>query len=129
MWNGNQRRLARLPTDVYRVYDAPGRLLYVGSSVNVFQRMREHRLYAAWWPMAAEGTVTRYENRAIARKVEALAIRDEGPQFNVTRETSEERRNCEVTEPVEVLSLFWEQGRVWVDANAEGQAPVHDVPN
>lgn len=118
-----------MPTDVYRVYDVTGSLLYVGSSINVFQRMRDHRTYAPWWRLASEGTVTRYENRWIARKVEALAIRDEHPRFNVTREVTEERRPHEITEPIEVLSLFWEQGKVWVDADAERQAPVHDVPD
>lgn len=129
MWNQYQRRIAHLPTDVYRVYDECGHLLYVGVSTNVFYRMREHKAYAEWWPLANSGTVARYENRYMARKVEALAIRDESPVFNVVREDREARRPEVVTEPVEVLSLFWEQGRVWVDADAERQTSLHDVPD
>lgn len=129
MWNQNQRRIAHLPTDVYRVYDERGRLLYVGVSTNVFYRMHDHKMYSAWWHLADSGTVSRYENRYIARKVEALAIRDESPLYNVTREHSEARRAELVTEPVEVLSLFWEQGKVWVDADAERQTALHDVPD
>lgn len=121
MWNQSQRRIAHLPTDVYRVHDQWGKLLYVGSSINVFKRMQEHQAYAEWWPYASTGTVTRYENRRMARKVEALAIRDEKPMFNVTREVSEERNADPITDPIEVLSLFWEQGRVWVDADAPHQ--------
>lgn len=115
-WNRAQRRLSKFATDVYRVYDIHGQLLYVGASVNVFTRLRAHRQYAEWWPLAHEATVTRYENRRMARHVEAIAIREERPQFNVTDERSEAMFRIEVTEPIEVLDLFWEDGRVWVDA-------------
>lgn len=117
VWNRAQRRLSKMPTDVYRVYDRHGQLLYVGAAVDVFSRMREHRRYAGWWFLADSATVNRYENRNIARHVEAVAIRDEAPLYNVTRELSEERKRVTVTDPIEVLDLFWEDGRVWVDAS------------
>ena len=90
-------------------------LLYVGTSVNVFVRMREHRRYAEWWPHAFEGTVHRYENRTIARHVEAVAIRDESPLWNVAAEASGYKRVVEVTPAIEELKLWWDDGEVWVD--------------
>jgi len=117
VWNKSQRQLKHLPTDVYRVYDQEGRLLYVGASVNVFTRLREHRLYAEWWPLAFEGTVTRYENRAMARSVEAHAIRNEGPLYNTTDERAEAIKRITITDPIEVIDLWWDEGKVWVDAS------------
>lgn len=115
MWNRAQRCIGALPTDVYRVYDSRGQLLYVGASVNVFKRFHEHRAYAPWWYWARTGTVHRYENRRMARHVEALAIRDEMPRFNVTRERTEEHPQP-VTPPIEVLSLWWdEDGDYWLE--------------
>lgn len=88
MLNRAQRRLSSYPTDVYRAYSADGRLLYVGASVNVFQRLRAHRAYSPWYGAAVRVVVHRYEDRAMAREVEETAIRDEHPEFNVVREPS-----------------------------------------
>ena len=121
MWNRAQRNIKHLPTDVYRVYDEAGALLYVGASINVFKRMNEHKAYAPWWPHAHTATVHQYPDRATARGVEALAIRDESPRFNVTRELTEERRAVISAEPIDVMELFWEQGKVWVNADATHQ--------
>lgn len=115
-WNKAQRRISDWPCDVYRVYDRDGALLYVGATVNVFKRMREHKRYARWWPLADEASVTTYEDRTMARHVEAVAIRDERPRFNVTRELSEECPR-DVSDPTDQMTLWWDDsGEVWVDA-------------
>lgn len=116
VWNKAQRRLKRLPTDVYQVFDANGVMLYVGAAVNVFTRLNEHRKYAAWWHIADHAIVQRFPDRVMARYIEAITIRDVKPRYNVTRELSEERRHLEVAQPIEVIHLFWEDGKVWVNA-------------
>lgn len=115
MWNRSQLNLEHLPTDVYRVFDANNRLLYIGVSVNVFDRMNKHRSYAEWWPVASHGRVIRYRNRRIARHIEAVAIETEAPIYNCTRELSE-LTPVRVTAPMEDFTIFWEDGKVWVDA-------------
>jgi hypothetical protein len=108
----NSRR--SYPADLYRVYDASGDLLYVGIAVNVFNRMRGHRREAAWWPLADTGTVERYPKRFDAQRAESRAIRSEHPKFNVRNERS--YGDMPLPEPIERMSLFWEEGQVWVDA-------------
>lgn len=117
VWNRAQRRLKNLPTAVYQVFDRDGVLIYVGASVNVFARLNEHRRYASWWRVADHAIVQRFENRAMARHIEALTIRECRPRYNVTREVSEESRRIEVTEPIEVVRLVWQDGKVWLDAS------------
>lgn len=73
------------PTDVYRLYDVDGNLLYVGVAVNGYARLDAHKRYMHWWPLVARVVMTRYENRRVALAVEAVAIRDENPIHNVTR--------------------------------------------
>lgn len=68
---------------VYRMFDADGTLLYVGSTVARRQRMRSHEQHALWWPLVA---ATRYEDFATereARLAEILAIQSEQPLHNV----------------------------------------------
>ncbi|OOB91210.1 hypothetical protein [Rathayibacter sp. VKM Ac-2630] len=87
MLNKSQRRLAKFPHDVYKAFDADGRFLYVGLSVDVFRRLQQHRReYAAWEPDAVRVEVAQYENRASAHFEEARCIREDSPAYNVTRE-------------------------------------------
>lgn len=115
VWNKAQRRISKCPTDVYRVFDGRGRLLYVGVSVDVFIRMREHRRYSLWWHQAARATVTTYPDRASARWVESVAIRDESPVFNVVREIPLSAPDG-VSRPCHSYRLRWDEGGVSLDA-------------
>lgn len=107
-------RHRKYPADLYRVYDASGSLLYVGIAMNVFDRMRDHQHGSAWWEFADTGTVERYPRRYDAQRAESRAIRTELPRFNVRLERP--YGNDPLPEPIERLSLFWEEGQVWVDA-------------
>lgn len=78
------RRLGAFAADVYRCFDAEGRLLYVGCSVNAYRRLGQHRR-AVWFPELARFTVTRYKTLRIARAIEAAAIIAENPIHNVLR--------------------------------------------
>lgn len=86
MINRSQRRISSRPHDVYKAYDTSGALLYVGISVNVFTRLREHKYYARWYRAAHRIEVTQYTNRLAARIEEARCIDEDSPMFNVTKE-------------------------------------------
>lgn len=77
------RRTTNRPTDVYRLYNAFGELLYVGVAADAYHRMAAHRREKPWWSEVRRVRVERYANRAAALHVEATAIRDEEPWHNV----------------------------------------------
>ena len=71
-------------TDLYRYYDADGRLLYIGISLNAVARATQHRADKHWWNDVARMTVEKIPgDRRHALEVERRAIRDEGPLHNV----------------------------------------------
>lgn len=67
---------------VYRCFDANGRLLYVGSSANLFGRLAQHRATSWWAPTVAKVNAEVYPNGIAARDVERRAIREEVPRWN-----------------------------------------------
>lgn len=116
--NRSQRRIAHMKHDVYKAFDGFGTLLYVGCSVNVFTRLREHKQYAAWYPIATAIEVTRYPSRATALAEEARTIAAEHPEFNVTRETF---REVDLTDSViEAFTLVSEGGHWWIEEVPSG---------
>lgn len=73
-----------MTAQVYRAYDAAGRLLYIGSSVCVETRLRAHeRNHSYWWPFHARITRETFATEAEARAAERLAIATEHPRWNV----------------------------------------------
>jgi hypothetical protein len=70
------------PTQLYRHYDAQGRLLYVGISLSALVRLSGHRGTSAWFDDVARVDIEMHPSRAAALKAEAAAIRDEGPMHN-----------------------------------------------
>lgn len=76
--------MARLAgnTDHYTIFTSEMEYLYTGISWNAFERLRQHRRSAAWWPMAAWIRVTRYVMRDDALKAEAACIMLDCPPFN-----------------------------------------------
>jgi excinuclease UvrABC nuclease subunit len=69
---------------LYRCFDAEGRLLYVGVSGNVFQRLQAytHRCGPSWWKDVAEISLVRYERGWQALNAEVQAIKSEKPLHN-----------------------------------------------
>lgn len=67
---------------VYRCFDETGRLVYVGSSTNVFGRLDQHRNRSWWAGQVAAVTAKVYPNGTVARESERLAIRTESPRWN-----------------------------------------------
>lgn len=68
---------------LYRLYDSTGTLLYVGVSLNVAQRMSQHRAVKPWWTDVARIELEHYDTRGRVLAAELAAIRAEAPLYNV----------------------------------------------
>lgn len=71
------------PTDLYRYFDASGRLLYVGISLSAVARATQHRHTSGWWGEFASMTRQTFPTREAALEAERTAIIAEGPPHNV----------------------------------------------
>jgi predicted GIY-YIG superfamily endonuclease len=70
-------------TALYRLYDADGRLLYVGITTDPKTRFASHATYKSWWGQVARKDVTWLQGTwREALVTEAAAIRMERPKFN-----------------------------------------------
>ncbi len=74
-----------MKTALYRHFDAAGRLLYVGISLNTIQRTAQHKHGARWFARIARIDIEWLESRAAALTAEAIAIAKEAPECNVMR--------------------------------------------
>ena len=70
-------------TAVYRFYDTGDALLYIGIADKIGRRWDEHARSQLWWGEVQRQTVTWYDHRSEAERVEVDAIRDEHPRYNV----------------------------------------------
>lgn len=71
-------------TALYRLYDAAGRLLYIGITKAPTTRWQQHGREKAdsWWPDVARKTIEWFDSRPEAEAAEYAAIRTEGPPYN-----------------------------------------------
>ncbi|EFQ82739.1 hypothetical protein HMPREF0063_11948 [Aeromicrobium marinum DSM 15272] len=67
---------------VYRCFDQDGRLIYVGSTANLPNRLAQHRSTSWWAPTVTKVRAHVYPTGITAREVERRAIRDEVPRWN-----------------------------------------------
>lgn len=68
---------------LYRIFDADGRLLYVGVSENPLRRLRQHHVGSRWFRGVAVRTeIEWHQSRKAALAAEAEAIRTEAPVHN-----------------------------------------------
>jgi len=67
---------------LYRHFDADGRLLYVGASINAVRRLANHRDEAAWFERLARIEVEHFIEKDDMLIAEAEAIKAERPEFN-----------------------------------------------
>ncbi|MFF4448755.1 GIY-YIG nuclease family protein [Streptomyces sp. NPDC001502] len=74
--------MTETPTAVYRLYDAAGYLLYVGSSGDPTRRWREHRKEMFWWREVARHERQWYASERLARAAEGEAICWEQARYN-----------------------------------------------
>ena len=75
-WDSDQ------PHDVYWLYDAEGRVLYIGCTRQLTRRLTEHSKHQEWWPRIARIEVEGYADKPAAIKAERHAIYTERPIFN-----------------------------------------------
>lgn len=73
---------SRRPAAVYRLYDAEGTLLYIGSSYDPEKRCENHAR-KPWWSQVAKRTEEWHGSRSAAYTEEAKAIWEETPRHNV----------------------------------------------
>ena len=69
--------------DLYRHFDAEGRLLYVGISASAVQRLAAHKIKAPWASQISKVTVDHFATRPDALFAEQVAIRLEAPLHNI----------------------------------------------
>lgn len=70
-------------TSLYRQFNDAGILLYVGISINAFDRFRQHAKDKVWIDEVGSMTIERFSSRALALAAEAKAIVDERPKYNI----------------------------------------------
>lgn len=77
----NRERRWREPAFVYRLWDAEGNLLYIGSAYDPDHRCKEHRK-KPWWAEVASRTDELHPARGTAYVEEMKAIAAESPKYN-----------------------------------------------
>jgi hypothetical protein len=84
-WKRPQAR--RLPNqrnyELYRHFDADGKLLYVGRALNALERLTVHRDNAPWYYEITTVTIERFATYRELLDAEQVAIRRENPRHNV----------------------------------------------
>lgn len=68
--------------ELYRQYDARGRLLYVGFSMQLMHRLATHKSRSHWWRNVSRIEIQRFEKIGTALKTESALIRKERPLYN-----------------------------------------------
>lgn len=77
---------------MYRCYDADDRLLYVGATSSLADRLEDHRNQAEWFTAHSRLRVQVFGDYADALAAERAAIRAEAPLFNVRSAEAGARR-------------------------------------
>lgn len=79
----NRRTRRRVPTTLYRLYDASGDLLYVGIAGNPGRRFEQHAKDKPWWALVSYCQLEHFDSRPAAASAERQAINRDAPRFNV----------------------------------------------
>jgi hypothetical protein len=71
------------PHFVYRHFNRAGRVIYIGCTVAPRTRLEAHQAKAWWWPQVAKTTHVVFPNREYGFYMEAKAIAEENPRWNI----------------------------------------------
>jgi len=82
-------------TQLYRHFDAENNLMYVGISLNVFQRLSQHRDHSRWFGNIKRVEIEHFETREKAIIAEKNAIKTENPKFNINSKKTAKEINDE----------------------------------
>jgi hypothetical protein len=77
--------------ELYRHFDAKGRLLYVGISLNSLGRFKEHKVTSSWRADIARIEIAYFPTKRDALRAERKAIREESPIWNKTHAIRREK--------------------------------------
>lgn len=88
--------IASMPTWVYHAFCQHGSLLYVGVAFDLQRRLKQHRLYKAWWPEVDWIIADLFDNRAEALAQESRVIWHHHPEYNLIGRNPE---GCECDAP------------------------------
>lgn len=72
---------------LYRFYAEDGSLLYIGITLNVASRFRDHAHGKPWWTSVHRIELEHYDDRDSVLVAETAAIRAEHPRYNVIHNT------------------------------------------
>ena len=78
-------------TELYRHYDAEGKLLYVGISLSAVIRLAAHKHSSEWFDRIAMVKIERFQNRRAALVAERAAILTEDPEYNTQQTAIDDR--------------------------------------
>jgi GIY-YIG catalytic domain len=82
---GRKRTSGEKPQHIlYRWWDHNGNLLYVGQSITVWERVKQHRTASAWFGTAVAMTIEELPTKTELDKAERQAIENEHPVHNIT---------------------------------------------
>lgn len=104
---------------VYRIFDATGRLIYIGATSNATQRLAYHRTQSWWWALADRVEVESHEDKASAHDAEWAAIAAEDPAFNLAL-----RRGRPSSKPSHLSDADAQVCRDWLDAKSGRGLPM-----
>lgn len=93
-------------TAVYHIFGDAGLLLYIGISKNFGHRWQQHAQVQPWWDEHRRMTVDWYDSRAEAKAVETIAIKTEGPKYNVIHAGRSKQTKLRPGHQVNELSEF-----------------------
>lgn len=89
---------------LYRFFGADDALLYIGISIHPFARMGQHQGDKSWWGEVVKVTIERHPTRADVVAAERVAIRAEGPRYNIVHAGRARDRRP----PVKTRLRYWE---------------------
>lgn len=81
-------------TALYRHYDDRGVLLYVGIATNPVSRTDSHRRSSRWASLSVRLDIEWFDTRREALGAESVAIKSEGPVFNIQGSSRENREKA-----------------------------------
>ncbi len=117
------------PTALYRMRDSGGRLLYVGISKRLPERLTEHRKSKPWWSQVARIDIEHFADVSDAIAAEAKAIRSERPLWNVHHARSEPsaRPRTRIVTVIETAALLGVSPKTVITCISQQDLPAADT--
>ena len=89
---------------LYRFFDDDDNLLYVGISVNAYNRAKQHSKDKHWWPEVKSITLNVYPDRESVELAEINAIKTEKPIYNTQHNVDKPSAATELLKTMDELT-------------------------